>query len=52
MEKVCRMPEAREALQVRAWTLVRGGLAPTAAGVINRDFEDGFLSVEVSYSSS
>lgn len=31
----------------RAWTIVRGALAPQAAGVIHTDFEKGFIRAEV-----
>ena len=33
--------------EVRAWTIVKGMLAPQAAGVIHTDFEKGFIKVEV-----
>ena len=33
--------------EVRAWTVKRGALAPTAAGVIHSDFEQGFIRAEV-----
>jgi len=33
--------------EVRAWALPRGWRAPQAAGVIHRDFETDFMSVEV-----
>jgi ribosome-binding ATPase YchF (GTP1/OBG family) len=32
---------------VRAWTIHKGMLAPQAAGVINTDFEKGFIRAEV-----
>jgi ribosome-binding ATPase len=32
--------------EARAWTIVRGTLAPQAAGVIHRDFERGFIAAE------
>ena len=32
---------------MRSWTLPAGSCAPAAAGVVHRDFEAGFLSVEV-----
>ena len=31
----------------RAWTIVRGTLAPQAAGVIHSDFERGFIAAEI-----
>ena len=34
-------------LEVRAWTIHRGWLAPRAAGVIHTDFERGFIRAEV-----
>jgi len=33
--------------EVRAWTIKKGSLAPTAAGVIHSDFEKGFIRAEV-----
>jgi hypothetical protein len=33
--------------EVRAWTIRRGSLAPTAAGKIHTDIERGFIRVEV-----
>ena len=33
--------------EVRAWTIRRGTLAPTAAGVIHSDIEKGFIRAEV-----
>ncbi len=33
--------------EVRAWTYVKGALAPQAAGVIHTDFEKGFIRAEV-----
>jgi GTP-binding protein YchF len=33
--------------EVRAWTIMRGTLAPQAAGVIHTDFERGFIKAEV-----
>jgi len=33
--------------EVRAWTIVRGTLAPQAAGKIHTDFERGFIRAEV-----
>jgi len=33
--------------EVRAWTIVRGTLAPQAAAVIHTDFEKGFIRAEV-----
>jgi ribosome-binding ATPase YchF (GTP1/OBG family) len=33
--------------EVRAWTIMKGTLAPQAAGVIHSDFERGFIKVEV-----
>ncbi|HUC18456.1 MAG TPA: redox-regulated ATPase YchF [Acetobacteraceae bacterium] len=36
--------------EARAWTIVRGTLAPQAAGVIHGDFEHGFIAAEtISY---
>jgi GTP-binding protein YchF len=36
--------------EARAWTIVRGALAPQAAGVIHGDFERGFIAAEtISY---
>ncbi|CRF40733.1 redox-regulated ATPase YchF [Helicobacter ailurogastricus] len=32
--------------EVRAWTIVKGSSAPTAAGVIHKDFEKGFIKAE------
>ena len=34
-------------MEVRAWTIRRGTLAPQAAGVIHGDFERGFIRAEV-----
>jgi GTP-binding protein YchF len=34
-------------MEVRAWTIKRGTLAPGAAGVIHTDFERGFIKAEV-----
>lgn len=33
--------------EVRAWTIIRGTMAPQAAGVIHTDFEKGFIRAEV-----
>lgn len=33
--------------EVRCWTILRGTLAPQAAGVIHSDFERGFIKAEV-----
>jgi GTP-binding protein YchF len=33
--------------EVRAWTIMKGCLAPQAAGVIHSDFERGFIKAEV-----
>lgn len=33
--------------EVRAWTIIKGTLAPQAAGVIHSDFEKGFIRAEV-----
>lgn len=33
--------------EVRSWTLPKGSKAPQAAGVIHRDFQADFMSVEV-----
>lgn len=33
--------------EVRAWTIIKGTLAPQAAGVIHTDFEKGFIRAEV-----
>jgi len=33
--------------EVRAWTIMKGTLAPQAAGVIHGDFERGFIKAEV-----
>lgn len=33
--------------EVRAWTIMKGTLAPQAAGVIHTDFERGFIKAEV-----
>ena len=33
--------------EVRSWTIMRGTLAPQAAGVIHTDFERGFIKAEV-----
>ena len=33
--------------EVRAWTIRKGSLAPTAAGKIHTDIERGFIRVEV-----
>ena len=36
--------------ELRAWTIVKGSLAPTAAGVIHSDMEKGFIRAEtISY---
>lgn len=32
--------------EVRAWTIAKGALAPTAAGVIHTDFERGFIAAD------
>jgi ribosome-binding ATPase YchF (GTP1/OBG family) len=32
---------------VRCWTILKGTLAPQAAGVIHTDFERGFIKAEV-----
>ncbi|WP_104751100.1 redox-regulated ATPase YchF [Helicobacter salomonis] len=32
--------------EVRAWTIAKGSKAPTAAGVIHKDFEKGFIRAE------
>ena len=34
-------------MEVRAWTITQGMLAPQAAGVIHTDFETGFIKAEV-----
>jgi GTP-binding protein YchF len=34
-------------MEVRAWTIKKGSLAPQAAGVIHSDFERGFIRAEV-----
>jgi GTP-binding protein YchF len=34
-------------IEVRAWTIKKGSLAPEAAGVIHSDFERGFIRAEV-----
>ncbi|MDR3196021.1 MAG: redox-regulated ATPase YchF [Endomicrobium sp.] len=34
-------------IEVRAWTIKKGSLAPQAAGVIHSDFEKGFIRAEV-----
>lgn len=34
-------------MEVRAWTIKRGSLAPQAAGIIHSDFERGFIRAEV-----
>jgi GTP-binding protein YchF len=34
-------------IEVRAWTIKKGSLAPQAAGVIHSDFERGFIRAEV-----
>jgi len=34
-------------MEVRAWTVRKGALAPEAAGVIHTDFEKGFIRAEV-----
>lgn len=31
----------------RAWTIIKGALAPQAAGVIHTDFENGFIRAEI-----
>lgn len=33
--------------EVRSWTIMKGTLAPQAAGVIHSDFERGFIKAEV-----
>mmetsp|Transcript_20237 Transcript_20237/g.26096 ORF Transcript_20237/g.26096 Transcript_20237/m.26096 type:complete len:428 (+) Transcript_20237:190-1473(+) len=33
--------------EVRAWTIMKGTLAPQAAGIIHTDFERGFIKAEV-----
>jgi GTP-binding protein YchF len=33
--------------EVRAWTIMKGTLAPQAAGVIHTDFERGFIKAEI-----
>lgn len=33
--------------EVRAWTIMKGTMAPQAAGVIHTDFERGFIKAEV-----
>ena len=33
--------------EVRAWTIMKGCLAPQAAGVIHTDFERGFIKAEI-----
>jgi len=33
--------------EVRAWTIINGTKAPSAAGVIHTDFEKGFIRAEV-----
>jgi ribosome-binding ATPase YchF (GTP1/OBG family) len=33
--------------EVRAWTIMKGTLAPQAAGTIHSDFERGFIKAEV-----
>ena len=33
--------------EVRAWTIMKGTLAPQAAGVIHTDFERGFIRAEI-----
>ena len=33
--------------EVRAWTIMKGTLAPQAAGTIHTDFERGFIKAEV-----
>lgn len=33
--------------EIRAWTIMKGTLAPQAAGVIHSDFERGFIKAEV-----
>lgn len=33
--------------EVRAWTIVKGDMAPAAAGVIHTDFEKGFIKADV-----
>ena len=36
--------------ELRAWTIVKGSLAPTAAGTIHSDMEKGFIRAEtISY---
>jgi GTP-binding protein YchF len=34
-------------IEVKAWTIKKGSLAPQAAGVIHSDFEKGFIKAEV-----
>lgn len=34
-------------LEARAWTIVKGSLAPQAAGTIHTDFEKGFIKADV-----
>jgi GTP-binding protein YchF len=36
-------------IEVRAWTIKKGSLAPQAAGVIHSDFERGFIRAEVMF---
>jgi ribosome-binding ATPase YchF (GTP1/OBG family) len=48
----CEHPAAAAAAaaagaQVRCWTILKGTLAPQAAGVIHSDFERGFIKAEV-----
>lgn len=33
--------------EIRAWTILKGSLAPQAAGVIHSDFEKGFIRAEI-----
>lgn len=33
--------------EIRAWTILKGALAPQAAGVIHSDFEKGFIRAEI-----
>ncbi|OGO17479.1 MAG: redox-regulated ATPase YchF [Chloroflexi bacterium RBG_16_48_8] len=56
LEKVIRLSYRRLGLisfftmnenEVRAWTVQKGGKAPTAAGKIHTDFERGFIRAEV-----
>ncbi len=40
-------PSCTAVAQVRCWTILRGTMAPQAAGVIHTDFERGFIKAEV-----